>query len=101
MQSVCLSACWAISRIPGKEDSSDAFPFSRYLPNPGIEPKSPTLQADSLLPEPPGKAKNTGVGSLSLVQENFATQESTQGFMHCSQIIYQLSYQGSPDLFIS
>ena len=25
-----------------------AFPFSRDLPNPGIEPKSPSLQADSL-----------------------------------------------------
>ena len=25
------------------------------LPNPGIEPKSPALQADSLLSEPPGK----------------------------------------------
>ena len=25
------------------------------LPNPGIKPKSPTLQADSLPPEPPGK----------------------------------------------
>ena len=25
------------------------------LPDPGIEPKSPTLQADSLLSEPPGK----------------------------------------------
>ena len=24
------------------------------LPNPGIEPRSPTLQADSLLSEPPG-----------------------------------------------
>ena len=32
------------------------------LPNPGIEPRSPTLQADSLPPEPPGKPKNTGVG---------------------------------------
>ena len=26
------------------------------LPNPGIEPRSPTLQADSLLAEPPGKS---------------------------------------------
>ena len=26
------------------------------LPNPGIEPRSPTLQADSLLSEPPGKS---------------------------------------------
>ena len=25
-----------------------AFPFSRGLPNPGIEPRSPALQADSL-----------------------------------------------------
>ena len=25
------------------------------LPDPGLEPKSPTLQADSLLSEPPGK----------------------------------------------
>ena len=26
-----------------------------HLPNPGIEPRSPALQADSLLSEPPGK----------------------------------------------
>ena len=32
-----------------------AFPFSRDLPDPGIEPRSPTLQADSSLSEPPGK----------------------------------------------
>ena len=25
------------------------------LPNPGVEPRSPALQADPLLPEPPGK----------------------------------------------
>ena len=63
------------------------------LPNPGIEPRSPTLQADSLLSEPPGKPKNTRVGSLSLLQEHFLTQESNQGFLHCRQILYQLSYQ--------
>ena len=41
------------------------------LLNPGIEPKFPKLQADSffhLLSEPPGKPKNTGVGSLSPLQ---------------------------------
>ena len=32
-----------------------AFPFSRELPNQGIEPRSPALQADSLPSEPPGK----------------------------------------------
>ena len=44
-----------------------AFPFSRDLCNPGIEPRSPSLQADSSPSEPPGKPKNTGYGSLSLL----------------------------------
>ena len=43
------------------------------------------------------KPKNTGVGSLSLLQEIFPTQESNQGLLHCRQILYQLSYQGSPN----
>ena len=30
------------------------IPFSRDLPNPGIEPRSPALQTDSLPSEPPG-----------------------------------------------
>ena len=32
-----------------------AIPFSGDLPDPGIEPGSPALQADSLMSEPPGK----------------------------------------------
>ena len=32
------------------------FPSPGILPHPGIEPGSPTLQADSLLSEPPGTA---------------------------------------------
>ena len=32
-----------------------AFPFSRGFPNPGIEPRSPSLQVDSLPAEPQGK----------------------------------------------
>ena len=31
------------------------FPFPGDLPNPGIEPRSPALQADALTSEPPGK----------------------------------------------
>ena len=31
------------------------FPFPGDLPNPGIKPKSPALQADALISEPPGK----------------------------------------------
>ena len=35
-----------------------AISFSRDLPNPGIKPGSPALQADVLLSEPPGKTSN-------------------------------------------
>ena len=66
------------------------------LPDPGIEPGSPALQADSLPAEPHGKPKNTGVGSLPLLQQIFLTQELNQGLLHCRQILYQLSYQRSP-----
>ena len=72
------------------------FPSPGDLPNPGIEPRSSTLQADSLSTEPQRKPKNTGVGSLSLLQQIFLIQESTQGLLHCRQILYQLSYKGSP-----
>ena len=38
------------------------------LPNPGIEPRSPTLQVDSLLSEPPGKpSEMTGVAHMLVV----------------------------------
>ena len=72
-----------------------AFPLSRDLPNPGIEPKFPALQADSLPAEPQGKHKSTGVGSLSLPQWIFQTQESNRSLLHCRRILYQLSYEGS------
>ena len=38
-----------------------AIPFSVNLPDPGIEPGSLALQADSLLSEPPGKPKKKGL----------------------------------------
>ena len=52
---------------------------------------------------PPGSSvhgdspgKNSGVGSLSLFQGIFLTQELNQGLLHCRQILYQLSYLGCP-----
>ena len=53
------------------------------------------MQANSLPAEPQGKSKNTGVGSLSLLQKISLTQESNQGLLHCRQILYQLSYERS------
>ena len=54
------------------------------------------MQVDSLPAESQGKPKNTGVGRLSLLQGIFPTQESNQGLLHCRQMLYQLSYVGSP-----
>ena len=71
------------------------------LLNLGIEPRSPTLQADSLPAMLPGKPKNTGVESLSFLQEIFPTQESNWGLLHCKWILYQLSCQGSPHTTVS
>ena len=68
-----------------------AFPFSRG----SSQPRSPTLQADSLPAEPQGKPKNTGVGSWSLLLRIFLTQQSNQGPLHCRRILYQMRYQGS------
>ena len=78
--------CWSGLPSPSPGD----------LPNPGIKPRSPALQVDSLPAEPKGKPKNTGVDILSLLQRIFPTQESNQGFLHCRWILYQLRYQGSP-----
>ena len=62
------------------------FPFS------GIEPRSSALLVDSLSAEVQGKPKNTGIGSLSLLQRIFPTQGSNRSLLHCRQILYQLSY---------
>ena len=72
------------------------MPSSRNLPNPGIEPRSSTLQVDSLPSGPPGKPKNTGVGSLSLLQGNLPDPGIKLGSLHCRWLLYQLSHQGSP-----
>ena len=72
--------------------NGQSFPFLGGLPNPGIEPRSPALQAYSLPADPQGKPKNTGVGSLLLLQWIFLTQKLNHGLMHCRQILYQLSY---------
>ena len=43
--------------------------------------------------------KNTEVGCHSLLQRIFLTQGLTPGLLHCRQILYHLSHQGSPEFF--
>ena len=60
-----------------------------------------SVMSDFLLPHElygpwnsPGQ--NTGVGSLSLLQGIFPTQELNPGLPYCRQILYQLSHKGNP-----
>ena len=78
--------CWSRQPVPSPGD----------LPNPGIKARSPALQVGSLPAEPPGKPKNIGVHSLSLLQRTFPAQELNWGLLHRRWILYELSYQGSP-----
>ena len=54
-----------------------------------------TLQPHGLYSSWNSADQNTGVGSLSLVQEIFPTQELNLGLPRCRWILYQLSHKGS------
>ena len=42
--------------------------------------------------------QNTGVGGFSLLQGIFPTQGLNPGLLHCKQILFQQSHQGSQSL---
>ena len=65
-------------------------------PSPTLcNPKDCSLLGTSVPGDSPGK--NTGVGYHALLQGIFPTEESNQGLLHRRRILYQLSYQGSPN----
>ena len=53
---------------------------------------SDSLQPHGLYSPWNSPGQHTGVGSLSLLQGIFPTQELNQGLLHCRRILYQLSY---------
>ena len=99
------------------------FPSPGDLPNPGIEPGSPALQADAFTLSHQGSLSGIytpahtrartrtrrpvrriaipwtsyrgQMVAFSHLQQIFPTQELNQGLLHCRRILYQLSYQGS------
>ena len=60
------------------------FPFPGDLPNPGIEPRSPALQADSLPAEPQEKPKKTEFKEKSKCKEN--ERKFNKGNNHRAQL---------------
>ena len=73
-----------------------ALPFSRGSSQPRDQTQVFSIAGDSLPAEPPGKSKNTGMGSLTLLLEIFPIHQWNLGLLHCRWILYQLSYEGSP-----
>ena len=73
-----------------------AFPFSRGSFQPQRSNQVSCNAGGFLSAELQGKPKNTGMGSLPLLQQIFLTQELNWGLLHCRGILYQLSYPGSP-----
>ena len=68
LRTVALQAPQSM-RFPREEYWSELpCPPPGDLPKPGMEPRSPTLQADSLLSEPPGKP--TSSNFLSCLSQN-------------------------------
>ena len=75
---------------------------NRKIRSKKLESERFSVMSDSLQPHrryvspwnSPGQ--NTGEDSLFLLQGIFPNQESNQGLLDCRQILYQLSYQGSP-----
>ena len=53
------------------------FPSPGDLPNPGIEPTSPALQAGALRPEPPGKPVRTKLGLINYWSHDLISKECT------------------------
>ena len=65
------------------------------LPHPGLEPGSPALQVDSLRSEPPGKPKNTGAGSLTLLQ-GIWRMEPEKMATHSSILAWKIPWTEEP-----
>ena len=98
---LCLTLCDPIERSParllcpcnspGKNTGVGCYSFTQgNLPNPGIEPRSPTLQADSLLSEPPRKPQ------LSFSDKKLATSNTTLIF----HTAYHLQLKRTPQKFL-
>ena len=97
---LCLTLCdpmdYTVNKIlQARILESATFLFSRGSSRSRDQTQVSHMQVDSLPAEPQGQPWNTGVGSLSLCQCIFLTQELNRGFLHCRRILYQLSYQGS------
>ena len=55
-----------------------AISFSRDLPNPRIEPRSPALQADALISEPPGGKLNSWYETIQILSTQMPGESTSE-----------------------
>ena len=70
--------------------------FIQMLLSESLSVVSDSLRPHGLYSPRNSPGQNTGVGSLSLFQGIFPTQESNPGLLHYTWILYELSHKGSP-----
>ena len=73
-----------------------AFPFSRESSQPRDQTQVFCIEGRFFTSWTTREDQEYRSGSLSLLQRIFPTQESTRGLLHCTWILYQLSYERSP-----
>ena len=77
------------SMCDSESEKVSSLVLSTLFQSHGLQPVRLLYPWDSL-------GKNTGMISHSLLQGIFLTQGSNPGLLHCRQIFYDLSHQGSP-----
>ena len=94
---LCVMIFWLSQKELKEMVFSSRDSFSLQITSPGLGPHG--LQPTRLLYPWNSPGKNTGEGSHSLLHGIFLTQGSNLGLLHCRQILYHLSLQGSPNFY--
>ena len=88
---------------PGQNTGQIAFPFSRGFSQPRDWTQVFRIAGGFFTSWATRDAQEYWSGywrRLSLLQQIFQTQELNEGLLRCRQILYQLSYQGSPSIHV-
>ena len=80
--------------VRSSNDKITEFPGSKTMSD---SSQSHGLQPARLLCPWNSPSKNNGVGSHSMLQGIFLIRGLNPGLLHCRQILYHLSHQGSPN----
>ena len=92
----CREVCWGTSHPSSGSPNPQPTFSSLSFPLVKVAQSRPTLQPHGLYSPWNSLGQNTGVGSLSLLQEIFPTHGSNPGLPHYRWMLYQLSHKGSP-----